>query len=425
MNVLLLFALIHGAYGPSVALGDSSNEYALNFSDLPSIIDQTNQHVSGARAKRQGTNELTGYLTRSYLPHLSTQLGAEHFNSGPHPWKTQPYASIETRINLYRGGRDALEDDVRRAAAENSQADFERTRLEELTKARHAFWQLVYERELISLLNEAIKQNELNLIAANKRIRAGLATSTDRIEFEMYSIQLKQDLSRMSLGSANSQRTLNVLLGKPQSASIITPSVVPHDHKEAEASPLLKTELSIDQHRDVKALIASGNAVAAQKQQLLRWWTPSIDAYASHSLYTLREREYSLTADRYETVFGAQITMNLFDGLQSHAEASALGLQADGYAQQAEQTARELQAQFDGAKQELTLTHNLIAAAELGIKQGTEYLTRTQAEYSRGVKNSLDVLSATQKYVDLKRRYAELRHDYQQAKTALLATLGQ
>jgi outer membrane protein TolC len=110
--------------------------------------------------------------------------------------------------------------------------------------------------------------------------------------------------------------------------------------------------------------------------------------------------------------------------LESPSEAKSLGLQAEAHDKKATQTAMELRTRFETSKQELKLTHDLLHSAEKGVEQGNQYLSRTMSEYARGVKNSPDVLGASQKVIDLKRRLAELRKDYHTARAELMATLG-
>lgn len=399
----------------------SAEGIRVRFEDLPKLVDERNQHVSGAKAFVRASEEGTGHLARSYVPTLEAYVGGESFRTGPFSSTSQPYGSAEVRWNIYRGGRDLLEERVREAQVRGSQASFDRVRLEEISKARRVYWELVYQKEVVEILTDAQGQNESNLGAAIKRIGAGIATDTDRIEFEMYRVQVDQDLARMMLGSANSQRTLSILLGHSEDASIETESKIPHQHDEA----LLSAKFSAGGHRDVRATEASEDAAESQRSQAYRWWTPQVDVYASYSLYTLRERDFLDSSERLEPVAGVRLKFNLIDGFQSRAQGASLSLQAEGFASQAKQTARELSAQFVGARQQLELTHRLIHSAEKSIEQAGQYLKRTQSEYARGVKNSPDVFSATQKYIELKRRYAEIRRDYQLAKGELLAMLGE
>lgn len=417
MRSILVLTLMLGVRA-TVAV--AAEPVAVSFDELPKIVGQKNQHVRGAELFLKAAESQTGHLTRSYLPSLEAYAGGERFETGDFAVTSQPYGGVETRVNLFRGGRDLLEERAREAQVRASQASFRAAYIDELTKAREAFWQLVYQREMVRLLTEALAENARNLAAANKRIGSGLATETDRIEFEMYRVQLEQDLARATLGSANSQRTLNVLLGLPENTELRTTEAIPHDHDEA----LLTATLEAPAHRDVRGLLANQEIASARKKEAYRWWTPSVDAYAGYALYTLRERDFVPRSDRDEAVVGLRLTLNIFDGLQARTAGAGYSLEADAYENQAQQTGKELLARFEGAKQELRLTHDLIHSAERSVDQATKYLSRTHAEYVRGVKNSPDVFSATEKYIDLRRRFAEIRRDYQMAKTELLAILG-
>lgn len=400
---------------------ESQSPLELKFNDLPRLIQGQNKHVRGAKSFVQAASARTGYLTRSYLPKLDLVGGYETFQTGPYSQLSQPYGAVEAKVNLFRGGRDNLEEDARTGQVALSSAEFEQSYLKELTEARRAYWNIVFQREMMGILKEAITQNERNLAAANRRIKGGISTATDRLEFEMYRIQLDQDLTRLSLEGSNLQRTLRVLLGMAEGTEVAVPAVLPHEHDDE----LLKTALDPSKHRDVRALSANQDIFQTRKSQAYRWWTPSLDVYGGYFLFTLRDRDYLSQTDRYDIVGGVRLTFELFDGLESKAEGASLSWQADAYENQAQQTARELQAQFETSKQALGLTHDLIHSAEVSVEKGKQYLTNTLAEYARGVKNSPDVFGATQKYVDFKRRAAELRRDYHLARADILAALGQ
>ena len=399
---------------------ESKNVFELKFDDLPRLIQEHNKHVEGAKFFVHAADARTGFMRRSYLPKLNLLGGYETFQTGPYGQSSQPYGAIEARVNLFRGGRDALEENAREGQLGVSEAEFEQAYVKELTEARRAYWNIVFQRVMLSILKDAISQNERNLAAASRRISAGISTATDRLEFEMYRIQLEQDSTRLTLEASNSERTLNVLLGLAEGTSLDVTSDLPHEHDDA----LLRISLDTKSHRDVRALRGNEEISQARKAQAYRWWTPSLDIYGGYFLFTLRDRDYLSQRDRYDIVGGVQLTFELFDGLQSRSEGAALAWQANAYEAQAQQTARELQAQFATSKQALGLTHELIHAAEESVAKGKQYLSNTLAEYGRGVKNSPDVFGATQKYVDFRRRAAELKRDYHIARADILAALG-
>jgi outer membrane protein len=121
---------------------------------------------------------------------------------------------------------------------------------------------------------------------------------------------------------------------------------------------------------------------------------------------------------------GARLVLPIFDGLEGLAEARSAAKQAHAYEVRAAQTSRELLARFESSRQELKLAHDLVHGAERNVEQARQYLAATLSEYARGLKNSPDVLGASQRYVDSRRRLADLRRDYQLARADLLAMLG-
>ncbi len=402
--------------------GTGTTALKINFEDLPSLVKEKNKSVQGATFSVQSGEARTGYLLRSYLPTLGVSVGGESFKSGEFgDTRQQPFGGIETKINLFKGGRDSLEGSVREKQLNASQQEQQKIYFEELTKARGIYWNLVFQKETQNIFKEALDLNEKNKGASEKRIQAGLATLTDRIEFEINKIQLEQDLRQAELMSSNFQRELNAVLGLSPETNLETIDAAPHQHDEGLLA--LKADL-INSHREILQLKANQEAFEFQKKQFYRWWTPSIDGYAGYFLYTQREREAATRNARYETVGGIKVTLDIFDGFQSKAEGAAAGLQAMAFESLSLQRQKELEARFEAMKSELKVIHELVHIGEKNLKLGKLYFDRTLGEYKRGVKNSPDVLSATQKYIEYKKRYSELRKNYHLARADILAMVG-
>ena len=90
----------------------------------------------------------------------------------------------------------------------------------------------------------------------------------------------------------------------------------------------------------------------------------------------------------------------------------------------AKQILRNLKAGMQTIRQELTVTHELIPSSEKILAEAKKYLGRTSVEYTRGVKNSPDMLGATNRYFDTRKRVMEMKRDYQLAKVRLLGLIG-
>jgi outer membrane protein len=394
--------------------------FALGFDDIPRLVSERNQHSQGARKLKESADAARGYLRRSFYPHLQAGIGQDSFKTGSQERDSQPYGTVGARVNLYNGGRDSKTDEIADVRALGASAESDHVYRDEVRKARQNYWHLVSQREVALLIEQAIEQNQLNLKAAKVRIRAGIATDTDRIDFEMHQIELEQDLARLRLASQNTERNLAILLGLSGGNIIETPPLVGHTHQDE----LLTGKYDATENPALSSLRSQALRAELESSQSRRWWQPSMDVYARYGLYTFPERSYLEQSERYESVIGVQLTLDLFDRGTGSTNARVKALEAQGLKLSLDQGVRELNAQIEGARAELKLTHELVHKSEDAIERARTYLKRTLDEYRRGVKNSPDVLSASERNIEMRRRFAELRRDYQLARAELLAILG-
>lgn len=326
--------------------------------------------------------------------------------------------SLRANINLFRGGRDILEERAREAQKSGMQIQTAQIIQTELFEVREQFWNLVYLRELKILYEKTLEQNKRNLNGAVRRISAGLATSVDRLEFEISDTQLTQDLARIQVATSTTQRRIAALLALAPESIFNTITEIPHDHNDDTATRTMDFNL----FRDVRLEMTNKAEFEAQGNILKRWWTPSFDIYAESILYNFRERDFYSQNDRIDNALGVRLTFN-FDGFQQQYDGEAFIAKSMAAKLRADQIKIEAEASFNTAKQELALIHDLIHQGEKNVGKGQDYLQATQSEYARGVKNSVDVLSATMKQLEFKKRFAELRRDYAVAKSQLEALL--
>lgn len=392
----------------------------LTFDHLPKLVSEKNQAVTGTSLVIESARTRTGYLGRSYLPTLGAEAGGERFQTGPYGYETQPYGHLETRLNLYRGGRDRLEGNIRERQVALTQADAQRVYAAELREARKAYWDLVSIRETANIIKESLSQNEKYLEMANRRISRGLAAETDRLEFEINRSQLREELESLNHAALLVQIRLAAVLGMPAETLFEAPESIEHAHDDA----LLVSSFNPAFHPDVETLDARSQSLELERMKEERWWTPSLDLYGGYHLYTLRDRDFLSRGRRADRAVGLRLNLGLFDGLQSQTDAKAFSIHAQGLSRQRRQREAAVDAQVRIAKKDLKHGHELIHYSEERIEQGKKYLARTFEEYERGVKNSLDVLGAAQKYLAYRRQYSDRRRDYQITKSALLALLG-
>jgi len=398
----------------------AENAVQLRFEDLPGLVAGKNQAVSGADRLVESARARTGSFGRSYLPTLGAEAGGERFQTLNFGYRNEPYGHLEARLNVYRGGRDQLGERTAERQVELAAADARRTLAAELAAARKTFWQLVSEREIAKVVAEALSENEKLLAVASRRINRGLATETDRLEFEINRSQLREEIESRTHAAVLLQIRLSAFLGLPPETKFSTPEAITHDHDES----LLAAAFDAAASPDASALKARRDALDLERRKAGRWWTPSVDLYGGYYLYTLRERDSLSRRERDDKAIGARLSVPLFDGLRARTDAGALRLQTEGVERQRSQRELAVEAEVRVAKEDLKHDHELIHYSEERIEQGGRYLARTLEEYERGVKNSLDALGAAQRQLGFRRQHAERRRDYKHTEAGLLALLG-
>ena len=170
-----------------LAVGVRAETVPLSFKDLPRLVAERNENASGAESLADSARARTGSLGRSFLPMVEAQGGGERHQTGRYSYRSEPYGGVEVKVNLFRGGRDKLDEGARESQWRGAQANARKSYESELTQARKAFWILVSLRETSALLKESLEENEKHVQMAARRITRGLAAETDRLEFQIAS----------------------------------------------------------------------------------------------------------------------------------------------------------------------------------------------------------------------------------------------
>lgn len=411
MNFLVPLLIWQGAWGAPQTVSSEN---------LKKLLEEKNSRIIAAKYEAQAAEDRRGYLTRSFLPSFELYAGQDQFRSGRDPVKSQPTYGAEARLNLFRGGRDALESENRDLDSEKRQVQAVRIAAEELEKTRALYWNLIYLKEKSGILNSALDVNKQNLGAAQRRIKSGVATDSDRFEFEMKDVELRQDIARMNLDLNNQSKQMTVVLGLDEGDSILTAEKLNHDHEFMESLKHTgKDHLFLYREHEIEAQQRQVRA----KSRSRAWW-PSIDAFASYNQYNEREKEFPNAEDRTESVIGVRAHFSFPEGFDSVNEASALRKESQAQSALGDLQKREVEVHLSTEMSELKFLHDLVHEAEENISRAERYYKLTQSEYGRGVKNSPDVLGAADKLLAMRLRRLEIIRDFQLSKAHILSKMG-
>jgi outer membrane protein len=413
---LIVIFFLNLAYSSMTA----ASQIEITFDGLKALLEKGNGKVEATRLEVEASKNRQGALFRSFMPSVELHGAQEFFKVGQQPQKNQPAYGAEMKINIFNGGQDQLQSKIRDMTTEKKKIQLTRVFSEELQKARSLFWDIIYSQEKIELIELTIKINGQNLASAKKRIQSGVATESDRFEFEMKSVDLKRDLDEAKLKLINQKKELSVVLNLDTSGEMRFPKNLAHEHNFED---ILKHSPKDHEFLFKENEILASTLSLSAKSQGRVWW-PKIDAYAAYNQFNERERDFSQASDRTETMVGLRMTLSLPAGLESNNEASALSREAEAYKKLAEFQRKEIETHVETELSELRLRHDQVHYAEENIQRAESYYKLTQSEYTRGVKNSPDVLGASDKLFEMKHRRLEIIRDFQISKTHVLAKIG-
>lgn len=395
----------------------------INFEKLKDLLQSRNARVQSSALEYEAAQEREGSLGRSFLPKVDAYGNHETFVVGDMGRRTQPSYGAEVKVNLFKGGRDEIESDVRTLTAERRSFQVQRTVAEELMESRRLYWEIVFNQDQVELIQLGIKINDQNLAAAEKRIRSGVATETDRVEFEMKAVMLRRDLAQAEMRLGNFKRDFSLLMNFRANEELRFPTKIDHTHDFDDllaSSPRDRIFLSKEEE-------LRGKEVELLAKSQKRVWWPELEAFAAYNQYNQRidSAGFDIPSNmRNESVVGLRAKLSFGDGFEAIRESAALSKEAMANLKRAEFRRHQVETHLQNEISELRYLHDQVHDADTNIARAERYYKLTQSEYGRGVKNSPDVLGASEKLFENRLKRLEIIKAFQMVRAQVMAKIG-
>jgi len=392
----------------------------IKFEGLNEMLMNGNGQLAASKALLKAAENRKGSLSRSFFPSLEVYGAHETFKIGENSSKSQPEYGAELQMNLYNGGKDSLESKKRDLNHQKLSFQNQRVHSEELLKARILYWEILYNQDLLKLTQEMKEMSLQNKKQALRRIQSGVATNSDRFEFEMQSVEIQQDITQTELRIDQLKKEFKVLMNLNLKLEIQFPENKNHDH---DLSDLKKHTVQDHEFLFKEAELESENKKISSTILKRDLW-PSLTAYAAYNQFNEREEDFPRARDRVESAVGLKMTISLPSILESRSQARALENESLAYQALADDQKRSLEVHFENEIKELELLHSQVHDAEENILRAEKYYKLTQSDYSRGAKNSPDVLGASEKFFEVKNKHLKILKDFQISKSHVLSKVG-
>ncbi len=387
---------------------------SIRFEDLPRLVTEKNENVKASAFAVKAQSERAGYLTRSFLPQLSASVGQEEFKTGSTPSAQQEYWRIEGSLNLYRGGRDKLENQIRDGQRELAGLNYSSEIQRELREAKRAYWQALAITKLIAERKEALDKNETNLKSARRRAGAGITTTADAAQFELHKLTLERDIKKLDLEHHRVVNLLSVALALDQHENI----EIAGDFPGVDSATPVKA-LEVAKQLEVRNYQELQRVDELRASRLSRWFLPRLDLYTSYGLPSLTDENERALRKQQEWTAGVRVTIDLGQSIEERREAGARSADASAAQMRGAHRLREVIANDHDLRHDIAVTADLIKDSENAVAQAQKFLKLTEAEYSRGAKNGPDLLEAFRTYFEFRERRIDYLREYFETKAQL------
>lgn len=322
--------------------------------------------------------------------------------------------------NLYRGGRDFAELKEARQKLKVSSQKKSQTRAQVIREVTKKYLEMAFVLETMAIQKSALELNNSQAKMAEAKRSAGFTSKVDVLEFSLRKSELEASLEKLEVDRKNLSRELSWLIGRPEASADI---LVDGHIEKVSRKPKKDKILAALEQENVEIQIAQSEKQSAVTQKWI--------ARSEHLPQLNLEAKYGKLADE-EQVFeerdnysvGLKVKIPLFSnlsGMNTWARTASDERQAD---LKMENTKRAILNQAESLFAELESVDQRQKIEERAAVQAEEYYNLTLAEYKRGVKNSPDVVGATERFLGARVRNLELRLEYQRKLLDVLALVG-
>ncbi|MDZ4084220.1 MAG: TolC family protein [Bdellovibrionales bacterium] len=389
------------------AFADHPGEGSLTLAPLIAEAEAQNLELQEADASLKSTRSRARAAFGRYLPSLSLEGGplltrfADQASSG-----TSYYGKIDW--NLYRGGADRYSFDSFKIRESLEERKFASVKAKVGRDVARLYYELLFLLESKALKEKAIELNQEQMALAKRKKTSGFTSSADVIEFELREATLNSDLQMLNQQLIEQSRQLSVVLGRKDSNSVIT--VKGHLKK---VGPVASKETFMRQLDEQSLEIATAKADVElserDRSSIQSRYLPSLDLEARYGKIAVDERV--LPGTNNYAVF-LKLSVPIFSGLETLNESRAINASLAAKEASAARAALTTRATAENLFSLLKTISDRIALEEKTLPKSETYYKITLDEYRRGVKNSPDMVGASERLLDARIRNLEFRRDF-------------
>ena len=308
---------------------------------------------------------------------------------------------LEGRLNLYRGSKDQALSSQKQIDVELIEVDVELKKREMRLQLTEVVSEMIYLHKLQEILQEELKATQSQRQMAAKKVSAGLTSSVDNLELDLRGHEIEIEIKQIDQMHSENHQKLMKLFGE---------EVKDFDLDKITFSPLsvflnLEKEIKIDKNLGFKKAVLVKERFESEKAEIKSEFLPSLDlSFANGRLTPSEESPTKFNESKYAVT----LTIPLFSGRDTYYKNRAAVGQIAAADQLKNQSRINADADFKILQTKISESLALNEINEKKLVAAQKYFEMTLDEYRRGIKNSPDLVGATDRIFSAKKRSVEI-----------------
>lgn len=398
-----IFSLLLGTLS---AFADHPNEGGSAIEQLIIEAEQNSFELKQMEQNLKASQQLVSSQFGRYSPEISLEGGPQSTrfdnqkNSG-----TAVYGKAEW--NIYKGGADSAE--LKKAQLDR---DLQKKKLEAVKSkirrdVKKTYYEMLFILESIALKQRAVALNDEQKKLANAKRTSGFTSRTDVIEFELRGSSLESDLLLLAQEKEQKSQELSLLLSRKDNSLPIevkghlTRASLQYDQKKL-TEELHENNIELTESLNQASAAELDSRIA--RSELL----PKVDLEARYGKLAIEEEVFD---DKNNYSLQLKVSVPLFSGFENlnstrHLKSKAVSLRLGS-----DQKRLLMTAALDSTLKQIKMLNQRLDIEEKSLSRSEEYYKLTLSEYRRGVKNSPDMVGASERLLDVRIRNLQYRRD--------------
>jgi len=418
IKFFIIFSLLLGF--SRVTLADHPNEGKVAISQL---IEEAEKNSLEIKQTQENLDSLV-LKHKSQFGRFSPKISVE---GGPQSTKFDDDKSNATALygkaewNLYNGGSDKALMDLSKSEIEIQEKRLKSLKNKIKNEVSKIYFELQFILESISLKQKALELNSQQMKIAKAKNSSGFTTSSDVLEFDLRDSTLQSDLVLLNQQLEQKSRDLAVLLSRKNQMEL--DNVKGH---------LTRETFNFDRDQ-LLGKIQAGNdqlllsqiellQVETEKRQAKSQFLPKLDLEARYGKLANDEKVFG-DSNNYSVML--KFNMPLFSGFEDYNSVKSANAKVTASQNAVDQKHISLVSELDSILAEIKALNSRLDLEEKNLERSEKYYKLTLEEYRRGVKNSPDMVGASERLLEARIRNLEYRRDLMLANAKIQELTGE